>query len=71
MTYRAAILQAPDKQSSQPLTLPEHAHLSDEDLRAEALAEAKRADLVGDEWPRAPLEEIEANLVIGEWHDAR
>jgi len=39
-TYRAAYWT--DGQAEIVLTLPEHAHLSDDDLLAEALAEAER-----------------------------
>lgn len=58
------------------LTLPEHAHLSDDALRAEALAEAQRADIIDmDETdsetahPRLTRAEFDAGLRIGEWRE--
>ena len=48
------------------LTGPEHAHLDDEALLAEAVAEAHRAGLIGDDAHQiAPTD-----IVIGEWTGA-
>ena len=56
-SYRAAYI------GDTVLTDQQHANLSDEDLIAEAIEEAKRAGLIGDEWPCVSAQEIE----IGEW----
>lgn len=66
MTYRAAIYRHPAG-SETVLTGPEHAHLPDEDLLAEALAEARRHGLIGDGWPQVPEELFRRRLYIGEW----
>lgn len=42
MTYRAAFI------GETVFTGPEHSHLSDDELRAEALAECRRAGGIGD-----------------------
>ena len=48
-SYRAAYLLSSDKQAELVLTAPEHAEMSDDELRAEALAEAERAGVnIGD-----------------------
>jgi hypothetical protein len=58
------------------LTGPEHASLSDEDLRAEALAEAQRGDIIDMEeadpevaYPRVTRAQFESGLQIGEWKE--
>jgi len=56
-TYRAAYV------NDTALTGPEHSGLSDEELIAEAIAELKRTDSFGTEWPRVSGDAI----VIGEW----
>lgn len=65
-TYRAAIYLAPDGYELR-LTGPEHAHLDDAALLAEAMQEARRTGLVGDAWHYIPDEELAARLIIGEW----
>ena len=49
------------------LTGPEHAHMSDADLVTEALAEARRAGLLGDEPHQITADDLE----IGTWRVAR
>lgn len=44
-TYRAAILFSSDRQGSTVLTGPEHSHLSDSELHAEAQREIDRAGI--------------------------
>lgn len=58
-TYRAAYWLSDDRQGEIVLTGPEHAHLDDDALEAEARAEAERegVDLSG------------GSIVIGEWRD--
>ena len=65
-TYRAAIYRHPEGEE-QVMTLPEEAHLSDEELIERAMAEANAAGLIGDEWPQVPEEEYRARLYVGEW----
>jgi hypothetical protein len=65
-TYRACYFVTDNPQSETVLTLPEHAHLDDCALTAEAMAEAERADLVG-EHPRVPYQELLDGLTIGDW----
>ena len=66
-TYRACYYLAQDRQSDIVLTGPEHAHLSDDDLIAEAIAEARRGDLVGDDPPRMTPAELRDGLRIGDY----
>jgi len=72
-TYRAAYLAYPQS-AGVVLTGPEHAGLSDDALRAEALAEALRADIVcdheGDD-SRTSRAEFDRLLCIGEWCDGQ
>ncbi|POB12187.1 hypothetical protein [Sulfobacillus sp. hq2] len=65
--YRAAYLVYPDS-GEMVLTGPEHADYPDAALRAEALAEAYRADLIGPEWPRVSVEDFHRYLTIGAWY---
>lgn len=58
-TYRAAILFSSDRQGSTVLTLPEHAHLSDAELHAEAQREIDRANI------RDQIED--GTIEIGDW----
>lgn len=61
MEYRAAYLTDETGFGTLVLTLPEHAGLSDEELMAEAMAEAKRAGIAN---------EIDADRVkIGTWRE--
>jgi hypothetical protein len=69
-TYRAAYYVTPDGRDETVLTGPEHAHLDDDDLIAEALAEAKRADIVSDDdeqEPRLTPAALVDGLTIGDW----
>ena len=66
MTYRAAIYRHPAGTET-VFTGPEHAHLPDEALLAEGLAEAQRQGLVGDAWPQVPEDAFRRRLYIGEW----
>jgi hypothetical protein len=61
-TYRCAYLDHGTE--STVLTGPEHAELSDDDLRAEALAEGYRADIIGAAPPRLTLAQFLALLTI-------
>jgi hypothetical protein len=67
MTYRAAYLLFEDSQSDLVLTSPEHAGLSDEDLRAEALREATSANLIGESDQQITLAQFKDWLRIGAW----
>jgi len=58
-TYRACYWISDDRQADLVLTGPEHAHLSDAELIAEATAEAERAGISLDG----------GELKIGEWRD--
>jgi hypothetical protein len=67
-SYRAAFFR------DTVLTRPEHAALSDEQLRAEALAEAQRADIIDMEeadpesaYPHLTRAQFESGLQIGDW----
>lgn len=67
-TYRAAYI------GETVLTAAEHANLSEEALRAEALAEAQRADIIDMEEddaeaaaPRFTRAAFDSALTIGEW----
>ena len=70
-TYRACYYATPGGQAETVLTLPEHAALSDDALLAEALAEADRAGLIGDDDPEDLLthQQLVDGLTIGEWTD--
>ncbi len=65
-TYRAAYLA---RGAGVVLTRPEHAGLSDAELRAAALAEAMRAGLIGDDAEANQLtaEQFADALVVGDW----
>lgn len=73
--YRAAYYVSQDGQAETVLTLPEHASLSDSELKAEAIAEAKRADIVyegarapvEDGEPRVHIDDLVAGIRIGQW----
>lgn len=67
-TYRAAYFAAP-KSVGVALTAPGHANLSDADLRAEAMAEAERAGLIGPDAHQVTLEEFAAGLRVGLWKE--
>lgn len=69
MTYRAAIYRHPSTGQETALTGPEHAHLPRAELVEEAVAEARRADLIGDEYPRVTEDELRSRLYIGQWSD--
>lgn len=62
-TYRGAYLDHGTECTI--LTGPEHAALSDDELRAEALAEAHRGRILG-EAPGLSLQDFQALLMIGE-----
>lgn len=71
--YRAAYFLAQNGNCTL-LTGPEHAHLTDDELCAEALAEAQRGDIIDmDEtdpeaaFPRITREQFVDGLHIGEW----
>lgn len=69
-TFRAAYLAYPQS-AGVVLTGPEHATLSDEALRSEALAEAHRAGIIGtdsDAHQTTP-EDFERLLCIGDWKE--
>ena len=63
--YRACYYT--DGQSETVLTLPEHVELSDDALREEAVAEAHRADIVGEDNPRITETVLRGGLRIGDW----
>lgn len=67
-TYRAAYLNLPQS-AGVVLTLPEHANLDDGALKAEALAEAHRAGLVGHQADAGQISEATffSLLCIGDW----
>jgi hypothetical protein len=71
-TYRAAYMSH-DGYETTVLTGPEHSDLSDEALVAEAISEARRADLICDEGmetagdPRITVEQMKSSLFIGQW----
>jgi hypothetical protein len=72
-TCRAAYYENPKTGQQTVLTGPEHAHLDDDALFAEAIAEAERANIVDmDEtdpdaaWPRLTGRQLRAGLAIGE-----
>lgn len=69
MRYRACYYQGPDGQGEIVLTKPEHAVLSDRELRAEALAEGWRADIIGEDEPRIPEDDFVNGLRVGAWSD--
>lgn len=71
-TYRAAYYLSGKSGSSAgiPLTGEEHAHLSDEDLRAEATRVALDTGLIGDDEHQVSAEDFSARLHIGEWTEA-
>lgn len=70
MSYRAAILENPAPGGYPvPLTGPEHAHLSDADLFAEAWAEAQHAGLIGDAYPCITRDQFMAWTRITEVED--
>lgn len=60
-TYRAVIVGECN------LTGPEHAHLSDYEIMAEAIAEAHRQGIIGDEDHQIRVED----LSIGEWSEVQ
>ena len=64
MTYRAA------DYGDVVLTGPGQSHLSEKRLRVAAVREARRADLIGDDLPRIPLERLLEGLQIGTWRDS-
>jgi len=66
-SYRACYYLSADGQSETVLTGPEHANLSDNQLFAEAIAEAVRADIIGDGDGRIPANRLEGGLRIGTW----
>ncbi|MBM11779.1 MAG: hypothetical protein CL759_06860 [Chloroflexi bacterium] len=67
-TYRACYIRETATNGECVLTGPEHAHLDDAALRAEAMAEATRAGLYRDDDPDCPTREaIAALLEIGDW----
>lgn len=71
-TYRACYYVWPDSQSSVCLTGPEHAHLSDDDLIALAIAEAHRpgCDLIDPDGPSGLTgQDVRDGLSIGDWDD--
>lgn len=59
--YRAAIF------SNQDMTGPDNAELSDDELIAEALEEAYRADIIGEEYPRVTKQAFLDGLYIGDY----
>jgi hypothetical protein len=74
-TYRAAYFLAEDG-GCIVLTRSEHASMSDEELAAEALAEAQRMDMIdmiktdpAAAWPRLTRQQFAAGLTIGEWRE--
>jgi len=67
-TYRACYIGETATSGECRLTGPEHAHLDDDALRAEAMAEAGRAGLYCDEDPDYLTRgELAALLEIGDW----
>jgi hypothetical protein len=70
-SYRAAYMSHDGYETV--LTGPEHSDLSDEALVAEAISEARRADIICDEGmetagdPRITMENLKASLFIGQW----
>lgn len=71
-TYRAAFIPSGPDNGEVALTGPEHAHLSDDELRAEALKEAHQGDVIAwvdsDGGRLFPTEEIFLDaIVIGDW----
>lgn len=77
-TYRAAYLIADEGSSGSGTLLShrEHSHLGDATLRAEALAEALRGDIIDMEeadpekaFPRLTRAQFDAALTIGEWRE--
>ncbi|WP_375455632.1 hypothetical protein [uncultured Methylobacterium sp.] len=66
-TFRACYFLAADAQSDVLLTTEEQAQLSDADLTEAAVAEAHRADLIGDAHPGTTEADLRAGLVIGDY----
>lgn len=73
-TYRAAVFRTSDTDVGVAMTGPEHAHLSDEALRAQARSAALRAHLIDTletdpqkAFPRLTWARFEAGLSIDDW----
>lgn len=60
-TYRAAYI------NDVVLTGPEHARLDDKALMAEAIAEAERTGLIGDDEHQIRADEAADRITIGDW----
>ena len=75
MQYRAAVYQHRAEtgviDGEVVLTGPEHADMPEDDLIEEAVREAYRADLIGEEAPRITEEELRQHLTICEWSERR
>ena len=74
-TYGAAYLSLP-LWGETVLTRPEHSGLTDDELRAEALAEAQRADIISMHesdsniaFPRITRQQFDEYLCIGDWRE--
>lgn len=65
--YRACYYLSPTGQTEVRLTGREHSMMSWAALTSEALAEAHRADIVGDEAPRIPECDLVDGLQVGIW----
>lgn len=69
--WRACYYVSADGQYDMVMTGPEHAHLTDDELVEEALAEADRAGLIGeDDESHTPRDLFEKQLRIGEWMES-
>lgn len=73
-SYRAAYYSNPKTGAETVLTGPEHSHLDDDALLAQAIAEAERAGIVDiDEtdaeaaFPRLTVEQLRTRLTVGVW----
>jgi hypothetical protein len=71
MTYRAAWLATPAGDCV-PLTGPDEAHMTDDQLRAAAFRQALRAGIYDDScpnasWPHLSRIEFDEQLTIGDW----
>jgi hypothetical protein len=62
---RACYYHSANGQTDFVLTGPTQAPLSGRDLMRLALKATQEADVVGEDWPRIPLEELQAGLRIG------
>jgi hypothetical protein len=69
MQYRACYYHSANGQNEIVLTVPENTELSDSELVQLTIQEAHTADIVGEEWPRIPLDELKAGLRIGPWKE--